>query len=212
MTTYPYAGFWRRFVAYTIDSFIIFFVFLTLTIVAGVAYFTGALSHNSQVLMDELTHPEQLGPVGMVILSSYTFLFIGYFTFFHGLTGRTPGKKLLVLQVVHTDGSPISFGTAFLRSVGYLVSSLLFTIPLGYIWAAFDKKKQAWHDKIAGTVVIIREPPGDTDGISISDSGQPPQGPVPFGGMSGDIGQMETNRSGTAPGEDAAGMNGQKIP
>ncbi|PKN96535.1 MAG: hypothetical protein CVU43_20230, partial [Chloroflexi bacterium HGW-Chloroflexi-5] len=121
-------------------------------------------------------------------------------------------KKLLVLQVVHTDGSPISFGTAFLRSAGYLVSSLLFTVPLGYIWAAFDKKKQAWHDKIADTVVIIREPLGNADGISIPDSGQPPQEPVPFVGMSGDIGPMETNRPGIAPREDAAGMDSQKIP
>ena len=212
MTTYPYAGFWRRFVAYSIDSFIIFVAFLILMIVAGIAYFTGAVSNDSQILIDELNNPERLGPIGMVILSFYIFLFIAYFTFFHGLSGRTPGKKLLVLQVVHTDGSPISFGTAFLRSVGYLVSSLLFTVPLGYIWAAFDKKKQAWHDKIAGTVVIIREPLGNADGISIPDSGQPPQGPVPFGGMSGDIGQMETNRPEIPPREDAAGMDSQKIP
>lgn len=176
MTTYQYAGFWRRFVAYTIDSFIIFVASLSLMIVAGIAYFTGAVSNDSQILIDELNNPERLGPIGMVILSSYIILFIAYFTFFHGLSGRTPGKKLLVLQVVHTDGSPISFGTAFLRSVGYLVSSLLFTVPLGYIWAAFDKKKQAWHDKIAGTVVIIREPLGNADGISIPESGQPPGG------------------------------------
>lgn len=212
MTTYQYAGFWRRFVAYTIDSFIIFVASLSLMIVAGIAYFTGAVSNDSQILIDELNNPERLGPIGMVILSSYIILFIAYFTFFHGLSGRTPGKKLLVLQVVHTDGSPISFGTAFLRSVGYLVSSLLFTVPLGYIWAAFDKKKQAWHDKIAGTVVIIREPLGNADGISIPESGQPPGGDVPFCGMSGDVGQMETNRPGIAPREDVAGMDSQKIP
>lgn len=212
MTTYPYAGFWRRFVAYAIDTFIIFVVFLILTIVAGIAYFTGAVSGDGQILIDELNHPERLGPIGMLILSSYTFLFIAYFTYFQGLNGRTPGKKLLVLQVVHTDGSPISFGTAFLRSVGYLVSSLMFTIPLGYIWAAFDKKKQAWHDKIAGTVVIIREPPGNSDGISIPDSSQSPQEVTPFSGISGDAGQTETNRPGIPSGEDVAGMDNQKIP
>ncbi len=212
MTTYPYAGFWRRFVAYSIDSFIIFVVFFILMIVAGIAYFTGVVSNDSQILIDELNDVERLGPIGMVILSCYTFLFIAYFTFFQGLTGRTPGKKLLVLQVVHTDGSPISFGTAFLRSAGYLVSSLLFTIPLGYIWAAFDKKKQAWHDKIADTVVIIREPRGNANGISIPDSGRPSQGPVAFNGMSGDIGPMETNKPEIPPREDAAGMDSQKIP
>jgi uncharacterized RDD family membrane protein YckC len=25
---------------------------------------------------------------------------------------------------------------------------------IGLIWVAFDKKKQSWHDKLAGTVVV----------------------------------------------------------
>jgi uncharacterized RDD family membrane protein YckC len=72
------------------------------------------------------------------------------------------------LQVVSADGAPISFGIAFLRAVGYLVSGALFN--LGFIWAAFDKRKQGWHDKIAGTVVIIREQQNDSEGISIPDN------------------------------------------
>ncbi|MEI6610458.1 MAG: RDD family protein, partial [Deltaproteobacteria bacterium] len=87
----------------------------------------------------------------------------------HGTTGRTPGKMLLGLQVYCADGTEVSFGIAFLRAVGYLVSSLLLTIPLGFIWAAFDKKKQSWHDKIAGTVVIIKEQENESAGLSISD-------------------------------------------
>ena len=35
--------------------------------------------------------------------------------------------------------------------VGYVVSSMVCYI--GLIWAAFDPRKQGWHDKIAGTVV-----------------------------------------------------------
>jgi len=92
---------------------------------------------------------------------------MAYFIYFHGATGRTPGKMLLNLQVVTTDGAPIGFGIAFLRSVGYIVSGLIF--GLGYIWAAFDRRKQAWHDKIAGTVVIIRVPQDDAAGLFISD-------------------------------------------
>ncbi len=57
MTTYPYAGFWRRFVAYAIDTFIIFVVFLILTIVAGIAYFTEPWSGDGQISIDELNHP-----------------------------------------------------------------------------------------------------------------------------------------------------------
>ena len=81
---------------------------------------------------------------------------------------------LFGLQVVSAEGAPISFGIAFLRAVGYFVSGIFY---LGFIWIAFDKRKQGWHDKIAGTVVIIREPQNGTAGISIPDN--PPAFPTP---------------------------------
>ena len=56
-----------------------------------------------------------------------------------------------------------------------MISGALFN--LGFIWIAFDKRKQGWHDKIAGTVVIIREPQNGTAGISIPDN--PPAFPNP---------------------------------
>jgi len=39
-----------------------------------------------------------------------------------------------------------------MRYLGYIVS----VIPcyIGLIWAAFDPKKQGWHDKIANSVVV----------------------------------------------------------
>jgi len=68
--------------------------------------------------------------------------------------GLTPGKKLLGLQVVDQQTGAIpGFGKMFLREiVGRFVSGLFF--GLGYFWAIFDKNAQAWHDKIAGTVVL----------------------------------------------------------
>ncbi len=48
------------------------------------------------------------------------------------------GKKPTLIQFV-------------LRYVSYFLSCIFF---LGFIWIAFDKKKQGWHDKIAGTVVV----------------------------------------------------------
>jgi uncharacterized RDD family membrane protein YckC len=27
-------------------------------------------------------------------------------------------------------------------------------LGLGFIWASFDSESQAWHDKLAGTVVV----------------------------------------------------------
>ena len=78
--------------------------------------------------------------------------FIWFLTLFR--KGLTPGKKLLGLQVVnHQTGEIPGFGKMFLREVvGRFLSGLF--LGLGYLWALFDKNAQAWHDKLAGTVVI----------------------------------------------------------
>ena len=57
------------------------------------------------------------------------------------------------LKVIDETGSNIGYGKSFLREiVGKIVSGLVFN--LGYVWVAFDDKKQGWHDKIAGTYVV----------------------------------------------------------
>lgn len=70
--------------------------------------------------------------------------------------GLTPGKLLVGEQVVNQlNGHLPGFGRMFLReAIGKLASGLFFGI--GYFWAIWDKDNQAWHDKIAGTVVIRR--------------------------------------------------------
>jgi uncharacterized RDD family membrane protein YckC len=169
MTVYKFAGFWRRFVAFMIDSTMVTIIFVVLCGIAGLAFFFGAMSANNSGLLTDLVKPKGFSSVVFLILGFYIAINIAYFTYFHGTTGRTPGKMLLGLQVYCADGTEVSFGIAFLRAVGYLVSSLLFTIPLGFIWAAFDKKKQAWHDKVAGTVVIIKEQENESAGLLIPD-------------------------------------------
>jgi uncharacterized RDD family membrane protein YckC len=168
MTIYKFAGFWRRLGAYMIDCTIIFFIFVILASIASVAFFSGAVSGNNKNFITVLTDPVRFSSMMILTWVFYTFFNIAYFTYFHGATGRTPGKMLFGLQVVSTEGASISFGIAFLRAVGYLISGAL--LNLGFIWIAFDKRKQGWHDKIAGTVVIIREPQNVTAGISIPDN------------------------------------------
>lgn len=57
------------------------------------------------------------------------------------------------MQVVSVaDGKKIDVVRGLLRYVGYIISAIPFL--LGFIWAAFDSRKQGWHDKIAATVVI----------------------------------------------------------
>ena len=167
MPIYKYAGFWRRLVAYLIDSTIITIVFFVLFMIAMMAFLLGSMSGNSSKWLADLMDPTRVSSILIFTWIFYAAMTIAYFTYFHGTTGRTPGKMLLGLQVLSTNGTPISFGIAFLRAVGYLISGALFNI--GFIWAAFDKRKQGWHDKIAGTVVIIREQESTTAGISIPD-------------------------------------------
>ncbi len=68
------------------------------------------------------------------------------------LRGSTIGGIVFDLQVVRLDGREIDWATAIVRALGCFLS--LAVAGLGFIWIAFDESKQAWHDKIAGTVVV----------------------------------------------------------
>jgi len=68
------------------------------------------------------------------------------------LRGATIGGIVFDLQVVRQDGQPIDWVTAIVRALSCFLS--LAPAGLGFIWIAFDGDKQAWHDKIAGTVVV----------------------------------------------------------
>jgi len=68
------------------------------------------------------------------------------------LRGATLGGIIFDLKVVRLDGRPINWETAIVRALGCFLS--LAVAGLGFIWIAFDGAKQAWHDKIAGTVVV----------------------------------------------------------
>jgi uncharacterized RDD family membrane protein YckC len=65
----------------------------------------------------------------------------------------TPGKMVVSAKIVDakTLGEP-STGQLIVRYVGYFISAFVF--GLGFLWVAFDKRKQGWHDKIAGTLVV----------------------------------------------------------
>jgi len=68
------------------------------------------------------------------------------------LRGTTVGGIVFDLHVVRMDGRPIDWETAIVRALGCFLS--LAAVGLGFIWIAFDDNSQAWHDKIAGTVVV----------------------------------------------------------
>ena len=129
------AAWGQRLGAYIADS-------LVLTAVAGVpALVVGALSDAGIWVWYGL----------IVVLPAV------YFTYFHGRErAQTPGKMLLGIRVEDDDRrQSIGYGRAFVR---WLVPNLfgVIVVPwlLNYLWPLWDKKKQAWHDKIAGSVVV----------------------------------------------------------
>ena len=71
--------------------------------------------------------------------------------------GATLGGMICHLHVVRLDGRPIDWSTAIVRALACFLS--LIVAGLGFIWIAIDGERQAWHDKIAGTVVV-RVPKG----------------------------------------------------
>ncbi len=73
------------------------------------------------------------------------------------LKGTTVGGIVCDLKVVRIGGGPLDWGTAIVRALGCFLS--LVVAGLGFIWIAVDRDHQAWHDKIAGTVVV-RVPKG----------------------------------------------------
>lgn len=75
-----------------------------------------------------------------------------YLGLFWGLSGRTPGQKLMRLRVI--DASARRPGAV--RTVVRVAVALVGLVPgaLGWVWALFDLEHRAWHDRIAGTYVV----------------------------------------------------------
>ena len=95
-----------------------------------------------------------VGGVEYAVASFLTLpISIGYFTYFFG-NGQTLGMKALKIKLCRTDGTyPIGYGKGFVRVIGMSISVM--AIGLGFLWIAIDKNKQGWHDKMAGTYVVV---------------------------------------------------------
>jgi uncharacterized RDD family membrane protein YckC len=68
------------------------------------------------------------------------------------LIGQTIGKAVMGVRVVRLNGQPMNFLTSLRRLIGYLLT--LVTFGLGFAWVAVDNRRQALHDKVAGTCVV----------------------------------------------------------
>ncbi len=130
-----YMGFWVRFGAWLLDTFLLLFILL----------FVGALVQSGVV-------STSYAMIRLLDLAVYS-LFALYFWLFTGLKGQTPGKMIVGIKVVDRRGQMPGLGRAALRELlGKLASTIV--LFLGFFWAGWDRQKQAWHDKLAGTYVI----------------------------------------------------------
>jgi uncharacterized RDD family membrane protein YckC len=132
-----YAGFWIRVAAALIDTVIFVLVFsIPLTLIYGADYWT---PHESVLgIWDVLIR--YIAPI---------IICVWFWTKYLG----TPGKMVLRLRILDArTGQAISTPQAIGRYFGYYVSA--FALMLGFIWVGIDKKKQGFHDKLAGTVVV----------------------------------------------------------
>ena len=134
-----YAGFWVRVGAALIDTVLFACViFPPLIAIYGWDYFdvskTGLIAGVADFLLS------WVAPAAAVVA-------------FWLYKQATPGKMALSARVVDAKtGNTMTVGQSIGRYLGYFVST--FPFGLGLIWIAFDPKKQGWHDKLAGTVVI----------------------------------------------------------
>ena len=138
-----------RWLAIIIDGIIVAIPTVMLVFVSGMfADLAAAMESDNEGLMATAFADFQnnLLLLNLLVSAIYNVAFMVYFN------GQTPGKLMLGLRVVKKNGKRVSWLDALLRNVfGYMVSGLFL---LGYLWAAFDRERQTWHDKMAGTVVV----------------------------------------------------------
>lgn len=161
-----YAGFWIRAGAYVIDSlpFLVIAIIVTSSVMGEAIELMrdvpmpppGASPNSPEYRAWELAVTQRMN-VAMGDFYRFGGLFqlatIAYFVGFWTWRGQTPGMMLFGLRVAReTDGANPGLARSILRYVGYVLSWI--TLLIGFIWVAFDSRKQGWHDKIAGTVVV----------------------------------------------------------
>jgi len=146
---HPYAGFWIRLFARTIDLILILATFNLFYLVDRMGADAGLWAPSG---FGEGFWFDRLSAENVVRIVFFVFFPAFYYVYLHGAFGQTFGKMALRIKVVNEDGSPLDYRKAFLRWLGYFLCDL--TLDLGYLWAAFDLRKQGLHDKVCRTIVV----------------------------------------------------------
>jgi uncharacterized RDD family membrane protein YckC len=141
MPGWHYAGFWVRFLAFLIDGILLGIVSAAFTPVWGDQI---TVTGSGSAMAFHVN--AQANAIG-------TLVGLLYFAGMWSWRGQTIGMMPFNMKVVGVaDGKNIDIFRGLLRYVGFIIAAI--PLLIGLIWAAFDSRKQGWHDKIAGTVVI----------------------------------------------------------
>lgn len=140
-----YSGFWVRWAARMIDGVVIWCI---MAVIAVPVFFL--VSFASMF-------------IGMNIFIQILMAFLGLaitWTYYIIMTEKyqaTVGKMAVGAKVVARDGQKLKMNNIILReTIGKFVSGLICNI--GYLMAAFTRKKQGLHDFIGKSVVIYKDP------------------------------------------------------
>jgi len=161
-TTYlgQYAGFVTRLVSFVIDRALVGMVaFVTFL---SVEYILDAFQINQLLGFWDRTWQG----MSLLVAGFYLIVTISYDIGFWLLAGQTPGKRMMGLRILRSDGTRLHLANAVRREIGYALSGILF---LGYLWILFDNRRQGFHDKLAGTIVVYSWPEGDLKGTLVRD-------------------------------------------
>jgi uncharacterized RDD family membrane protein YckC len=158
-----YAGFFSRAAAFILDRIITFGIAFVIMVV--IEYFLKLFRIDQwlEILSEDATLKSVLA-VLLSTLGIYLLVSVGYNIGFWLLSGQTPGKQVLGVRVMRTDGTRLRLGNALLRQVGYWISAIFY---LGFLWILFDNKRQGFHDKLAGTIVTYSWPEGRLRGTFV---------------------------------------------
>jgi len=153
-----YAGFWRRTAALFIDTLLLSLMLSPIILYFGKVNLSLSIdSYQETELQDSLQSLLTVIALPDWLQYLFTLLFLALTVFLWLRYRGTPGKLLLGCRLVDANsGDTLRVGQAVLRNIAYLAS--LLPLGLGFLWVAWDKRKQGFHDKIAKTVVILDDP------------------------------------------------------
>ena len=145
----PLAGIGSRFLALTIDSLIQIGVLIVLTIVGAVI----SMGYSQVSSAADHFFSETVGAIVLIVVPFC--LYWGYFAFFEILwQGRTPGKRVAGIRVIHQTGRPMSAIECIGRNLMRAVDILPTAYAVGLICMMCNKQNRRVGDYVAGTIVV----------------------------------------------------------